>query len=180
MRAIYFTLDDVLIPSQWSESVPLGTPWKPPQVFESSQEIDSTRHQNGNQVLADLITFLRDGLMSREMSYNGTRWCWSDIWGYEGKSVSILAGYDDINGNSDPIVHVCRLKPFQVLDTMRVAIALYQFSVWASKNTVQCPGLNGHGSTWLSTFPFPIWGGVCLRIEQSIQYVYQYIHFSIV
>ncbi|KAF8158056.1 hypothetical protein B0H34DRAFT_797474 [Crassisporium funariophilum] len=59
-------------------STVLGSVWVPPPVFESSQpevkkcskkEKPTTRHPQGDRVLANSITFMRDALMSREMSY---------------------------------------------------------------------------------------------------------------
>jgi hypothetical protein len=77
-RAIYHALDDTTIESEWSKNVPRGSIWVPPPVFKTSQseikkrpkkEKPMTRHPQGDRVLANSITFMRDALMSREMSY---------------------------------------------------------------------------------------------------------------
>jgi hypothetical protein len=77
-RAIYHALDDTTVESEWSKNVHRGSAWVSPPVFESSQSEpkkrlkkakQTTRHPQGDRVLANSITFMRDALMSREMSY---------------------------------------------------------------------------------------------------------------
>jgi len=85
-HAIYLALDDTALDSEWSETVPLGSTWIPRPIIPSSvtdtavnpatskkprkkKEKPVTRHPNGDRVLANSITFMRDALMSREISY---------------------------------------------------------------------------------------------------------------
>jgi hypothetical protein len=77
-HAIYHALNDTTIESEWSDNIAPGSAWIPPLVFESSQsnamkclkkEKPMARHPQGDRVLANSITFMRDTLMSREMSY---------------------------------------------------------------------------------------------------------------
>lgn len=84
-HAIYLALDDTTLDSDWSETVPLGSTWTPHPIIPSSvpnivvnpaiskkprkKEKPVTRHPNGDRVLANSITFMRDALMSREISY---------------------------------------------------------------------------------------------------------------
>ena len=80
-RGIYYALADTTTPSDWADNIPMGSPWSPPLDSVSSQLPDqvaaknskakpiSTMHPLGDRVLASSITFMRDALMSREMSY---------------------------------------------------------------------------------------------------------------
>jgi hypothetical protein len=87
-RGIYRALYDVDGTSEWAQIVPCGSPWTPPTVIESSLELsvnspkkrnekrsgkekdnDFGRHPLGDRVLAHTVTFMRDAMMSREMSY---------------------------------------------------------------------------------------------------------------
>jgi hypothetical protein len=76
--AIYHALNNTTIESEWSDNIAPGSAWIPLLVFESSQSNATKRskkekpmahHPQGDCVLANSITFMRDTLMSREMSY---------------------------------------------------------------------------------------------------------------
>ncbi|KAM6491593.1 hypothetical protein JOM56_012985 [Amanita muscaria] len=84
-RGVYQALHETTETSTWSRTVPLGTPWVPPPTFESSDSLsepkkkpkrptkkiadDLGRHPKGDRVLANSIMFMRDAMISREMSY---------------------------------------------------------------------------------------------------------------
>ena len=86
-NGIYHALHDTSIEtgSTWAQTVRLGSAWTAPSNFTSSQphcpapqtkkKIDSDvpdrkgRHVKGDRVLANSITFMRDAMFSREMSY---------------------------------------------------------------------------------------------------------------
>lgn len=89
-RGLYYALGDTTATNSWTEIVALGSPWSPSPVIASSQpskpppkstnsqkaaDEASTkpdtagRHIKGDRVLANSINFMRDALMSREMSY---------------------------------------------------------------------------------------------------------------
>ncbi|KAG6824880.1 hypothetical protein H0H92_005538 [Tricholoma furcatifolium] len=80
-RAHYQALHDTLGTSDWAQNVPPGTPWVPalqektslygPRPLPSRKENKkepSTPFQ-GDRVLANSIAFMRDAIISREMSY---------------------------------------------------------------------------------------------------------------
>lgn len=80
MCGIYYALADTRIQSDWADNIPLGSSWSPPPDVSSrpSEKLAaknskaksvSTMHPQGDRVLASSITFMRDALMSREMSY---------------------------------------------------------------------------------------------------------------
>ncbi|KAM6490538.1 hypothetical protein JOM56_013881 [Amanita muscaria] len=56
-RGVYHALHEMTETTTWCQTVPLGTPWVPPPTFESSE---------GD---ANSIMFVRDAMISREMSY---------------------------------------------------------------------------------------------------------------
>jgi hypothetical protein len=86
-NGIYHALHDTSIAAgTWAETVRLGSAWTAPPSFTSSQphppvaqtkktKADSDvpdmkgRHVKGDRVLANSITFMRDAMFSREMSY---------------------------------------------------------------------------------------------------------------
>ncbi|TEB22269.1 hypothetical protein FA13DRAFT_1600942, partial [Coprinellus micaceus] len=76
-RAIYEALGDTTAKSPWTNSVPLGKKWGSqerdatslPKVATEVPEDTQGRHENGDRVLANSITFMRDALLSREISY---------------------------------------------------------------------------------------------------------------
>jgi hypothetical protein len=88
-HGLYCALHETAKTSAWSQTVPLGTPWVPPPVIKSSEgpaesekkgrrkpakkstddDEDLGRHPQGDRVLANSITFMRDAMISREMSY---------------------------------------------------------------------------------------------------------------
>lgn len=77
--AIYEALDDVTAVSDWTSVVPEGSPWvaAPSASDKSSQgsakcsELadDAQMDTKGDRVLSNSITFMRDALLSRELSY---------------------------------------------------------------------------------------------------------------
>ncbi|PPR02512.1 LOW QUALITY PROTEIN: hypothetical protein CVT26_011996 [Gymnopilus dilepis] len=84
-RAIYHALSDTTATTPWSAVIPLGSPWTPltsdassenfkeilerPSKGKKKELVPPTRHAKGDRVLANSITFMRDALMSRELSY---------------------------------------------------------------------------------------------------------------
>jgi hypothetical protein len=87
-RGIYRALYNTDGTNEWAQTVPLGIPWTPPTVIESSLELSTDsqkkskgkqlgkekdpeigRHPQGDRVLANSVAFMRDAMMSREMSY---------------------------------------------------------------------------------------------------------------
>ncbi|KAF6744764.1 hypothetical protein DFP72DRAFT_1078109 [Ephemerocybe angulata] len=79
-RAIYRATGDTTKASAWADTVPLGSEWVkktqnatslPSGTSKASQPAPDThgRHEKGDRVLANSITFMRDALLSREISY---------------------------------------------------------------------------------------------------------------
>lgn len=83
-RGLYHALGDTTAETEWAKTVPLGTTWSPPPDIQTSQRQCSTkgptkssktktkpasRNPCGDRVLANSINFMRDALVSREMSY---------------------------------------------------------------------------------------------------------------
>ncbi|KAJ3511541.1 hypothetical protein NMY22_g15614 [Coprinellus aureogranulatus] len=75
-HAIYNVLADTTAKSRWTESVPLGSEWVPPtsnpttaKAASATKPSTNGRHANGDRVLANSMTFMRDALLSREISY---------------------------------------------------------------------------------------------------------------
>jgi hypothetical protein len=87
-RAHYRALNDADPSSNWVQFVPIGSPWCPPVVDETS--LSSTQQKKGKEkqqvhpesegstlsdefkgdrTLANSIAFLRDGILSREMAF---------------------------------------------------------------------------------------------------------------
>ncbi|KAJ3550128.1 hypothetical protein NMY22_g624 [Coprinellus aureogranulatus] len=69
-KAIYEALDDVTVQSEWSSVVPEGSAWTAPRSNAKSDEhIDTVMDAKGDRVLSNSIAFMRDALLSRELSY---------------------------------------------------------------------------------------------------------------
>lgn len=65
-RAAHMALGDVSKDSKWAKSVPLGKKW----TKRADESVDREgQDENGDRVLANSITFMRDALISREISY---------------------------------------------------------------------------------------------------------------
>jgi hypothetical protein len=65
-QAIHRALQDVNIDDTWSQFVPEGTPW--PRQLDKEQHTQG-RHPNGDRVLSNSIAFMRDALLSQELSF---------------------------------------------------------------------------------------------------------------
>jgi len=69
-HSIYHAIRDVEKTSNWSQTVPLGTEWRPTAVDEHSLDAGTkTKEFKGDLVLARSIAFMRDALLSREAAY---------------------------------------------------------------------------------------------------------------
>jgi hypothetical protein len=86
-RGHYYAMNRPDPSSEWSRFVPIGSPWVPPAVDETSQPDTTTKNPRrneangrtrvsgsgdefkGDRTLANSIAFIRDGILSREFSY---------------------------------------------------------------------------------------------------------------
>ncbi|TEB26688.1 hypothetical protein FA13DRAFT_1691951 [Coprinellus micaceus] len=73
-RAVYEALEHSRIASDWTAAVPEGSPWPsspatPTGGSKSETHADGQMDAKGDRVLSNSITFMRDALLSRELSY---------------------------------------------------------------------------------------------------------------